>query len=77
MEYSMSSVLFRFHEVFKTQAPVVQQFDSAIRRINHYPVAGAHQMGSCQWITFKETNCHVHWIVIYQVDKTILRLCIF
>ena len=45
------------------QAPVVQKVDSAIRRINHYPL-----MAQLVY------QILVHWIVISPVDSAILRL---
>ena len=45
-------------------APVVQKLDSAIHRINHYPVD----------LSDRETNCVIHWIVIYPVDSAIQLL---
>ena len=41
-------------------APVVQTFDGAIHRINHYPV------GKCSG-----NNCVIHWIEIYSADSII------
>ena len=40
------------------QAPVVQTLDSAINRINHYPVDK----------NIRETNCVIQWLEIYPVD---------
>ena len=45
------------------QALVVQKLDSAILRINHYPVD-----------SIEETNCVIHWIEINPVD---VHLCSF
>ena len=46
--------------ILKRQGAVVQTMDSAVRRINHYPVDT-----SC------ETDCAIQWIVIYPVDSAI------
>ena len=40
------------------RAPVVQTLDSAINRINHYPVDK----------NIRETNCVIQWLEIYPVD---------
>ena len=47
------------------QAPVVQKLDSAIQRINLYPVDSAIGMVSLIFI---------YWIVIYPVDSAIQLL---
>ena len=44
------------------QAPVVQKMDSAIHRINHYPV---DKYG------IRKTNCTIQWIEIYPTDSAI------
>ena len=43
---------------WQIQAEVVQTLDSAIHGIN-------------QRISIRETNCTIHWIVIYTVDSVI------
>ena len=48
----------------KARPPVVPILDSAIHRINHYPVDSL--------IDFR--NTYPHWIAIYPVDSTIQRL---
>ena len=66
-EIGMSFVLlFRWqprllcNKVLITQAPVVQKVDSAIYRINHYPV------DNCSG-----NQCVIHWIEIYPVDSAV------
>ena len=44
-------------------ALVFQMLESAIHRINHYPVE-----------SIRETNCIIHWIDFYPVDSAIQRL---
>ena len=47
---------------FRGLAPVVQKLDSAIHQINYY------------WISIRETNYPIHWIVFYPLDNAIQLL---
>ena len=49
---------FMLSPIIQLQAPVVQTLDSAINRINHYPVDK----------NIRETSCVIQWQEIYPVD---------
>ena len=60
LSYRASTLLESFKHLANA---VVQTLDNSIQRINYYLMD--------KWISVRETNCVIQWIVIYQVDNTI------
>ena len=60
LNYRASTLLESFKHLANA---VVQRLDNAIQQINYYLMA--------KWISVRETNCVIQWIVIYPVNNTI------